>query len=121
MFLQKQPGGGDRGGHGNRAVTELELQVWSTGRLVGTPAGGPGKVDEVVGVGQELVHRDASVLVYVLRGTRRQQVEPAAEVFMRKEAGLGEQLVGVADAAVEDDEGVPGVGGPDEDVGGVQK
>nr|WP_260616851.1 hypothetical protein [Streptomyces sp. WAC05458] len=42
-------------------------------------------------------------------------------VFTREEAGVGEQPVGVADATVEDDEGVAVVGGPDENVGDVQE
>ena len=79
------------------------------------------EVDEVVGVGQEPVHRDSGALMRVLCGARWQQVERAAEVSAGEESGIGQQPVGVADAAVEDDEGVPVVGGPDEHIGDVQK
>ncbi|GHA02581.1 hypothetical protein GCM10010303_09580 [Streptomyces purpurascens] len=74
-----------------------------------------------MGVGQKPVHRDPGALVHVLGRARWEQVEHAAEVLAGAEPGLGQQPVAIADAAVEDDEGVPVVGGPDEHIGDVQK
>ncbi|MFD4034440.1 hypothetical protein ACFWVP_29025 [Streptomyces sp. NPDC058637] len=44
------------------------------------------------------------------------EVEPAAEVFTGEEADLGQQPVGSAEVAVEEDEGASAVGGPDEHI-----
>ncbi|MBE4772189.1 MULTISPECIES: hypothetical protein [Streptomyces] len=103
-------------GRGDRVLGEADGHVGLGIRACAVLARGPGQADEVQGVGHEPEGRDTGALVRVLGSRGRQEVEGAALVLAGGESRAGQDAGGVAERAVEDEEGPSVAGRADEDV-----
>lgn len=116
MPAEKQASFVRSSGRCENGTGEGEAEVRVGRRLFRVPPRGPGKVDQVVGVSQEPVHRYAGPVVGILGHTGRQEVDRPAVHLTGSEPGSGKHAVGAAEGTVEHDERVVVIGGPDEHV-----